>query len=152
MKKLIIFAMVIFFITVVLAQPIEEHSNITENGGVIIENGEAICVEKLKICVDLYEELLMDFKEGVNCGVAFGNLKYFNEVLTGERDSCREEIGELKSYKVGFFIMFVLFILLLIFYFRLNLKKGDDLNKKDFGVKNAGERRKDRKDTKKKNR
>jgi len=32
MKKLIIFAMVIFFITVVLAQPIEEDSNITENG------------------------------------------------------------------------------------------------------------------------
>jgi hypothetical protein len=84
--------------------------NLTTNENVII-NGtidkQANCSEELIKCIDTYNSLLEDFREGINCGTAFNLVKGMNEVLAEERDNCREEIGKLKVYRVGFYILLV---------------------------------------------
>ena len=84
--------------------------NLTTNETIIINetiDEQANCSEELIICLDIYNSLLEDFREGVNCGTAFNLVKGMNEVLAEERDSCREEIGELKVYRVGIYILLV---------------------------------------------
>ena len=84
--------------------------NLTTNETIIMNEtiGEqANCSEELVICLDIYNSLLEDFREGTNCGTAFNLVKGMNDVLAEERDNCREEIGELKVYRVMFYILFV---------------------------------------------
>ncbi len=88
--------------------------NLTTNETIIMNetiDKQANCSEELIICLDIYNDLLEDFREKVNCGEAFNLVKGFNEVLAEERDNCREEIGELKVYRVMFYILFVVLII-----------------------------------------
>jgi len=85
---------------------------------------EPICEEQLNIILEEYNSLLKDFWQGTNCdGISFGILKDANELLSKERDTCREEVGELKAYRIGFYSLFILLIILLILYFKVVLKK-----------------------------
>ena len=85
---------------------------------------EPVCEEQLNIVLEEYNSLLKDFRQGTNCdGVSFGILKDANELLSKERDTCREEVGELKAYRIGSYGLFVLLIILLILYFKVVLKK-----------------------------
>jgi len=85
---------------------------------------EPVCEEQLNIVLEEYNSLLKDFRQGTNCdGVSFGILKDTNELLGKERDTCREEVGELKAYRVGSYSLFILLIILLILYFKVVLKK-----------------------------
>lgn len=99
---------------------------------------EPVCEEQLNIVLEEYNNLLKDFRQGTNCGgISFWILKDANELLSEERDACREEVGELKAYRIGFYSLFILLIVLLIFYFRVVLKKRGNLNKTSLKVKNA---------------
>ena len=85
---------------------------------------EPVCEEQLNIVLEEYNSLLKDFRQGTNCGgISFGILKDANELLSKERDTCREEVGELKVYKMGSYGLFILLILLLMLYFKIVSKK-----------------------------
>ncbi len=89
--------------------------NLTTNETIIMNetiDKQANCSEELIICLDIYNSLVEDFRDGVNCGTAFNLVKGMNDVLAEERDGCREEIGELKVYRVVVYILLgVLFII-----------------------------------------
>ncbi len=111
---------------------------------------EPICEEQLNIVLEEYNSLLKDFRQGTNCGgISFGILKDANELLSKERDTCREEVGELKAYRIGFYSLFILLIILLIFYFRMVLKKENNLDKTGSEVKNARRKKQKTKQNKK---
>jgi len=96
------------------------------------------CSEKLDLCygqlqrvIDKYNSLLEDFRDGINCGTAAINLKYMNEYLSEERDNCREEIGKIKVYKTGFYIFFIILLMIAAgFLFKSIKKKNNLVNKK----------------------
>jgi len=80
---------------------------------------KANCSEQLQICLDGYNELFMDFQNGTNCGTAFILVKDLNKQLGEERDNCEEELEKKKEYKIGFYMLFVVLILIaiiLVFY------------------------------------
>ena len=82
--------------------------NLTTNETIVVngtENEEAICEDELEMLMDLHNRLVEDYQAGENCGMAFAMVKDMNEVLAEERDSCREEIGEVKVYRVGFYVL-----------------------------------------------
>ncbi len=93
-----------FLISLISAEDLTTNETIIMNETI---GEQANCSEELVLCLDIYNSLLEDFREGVNCGTAFNLVKGMNEVLAEERDSCREEIGELKVYRVGFYILLV---------------------------------------------
>ncbi|KKN48143.1 hypothetical protein LCGC14_0655870 [marine sediment metagenome] len=81
---------------------------------------KAICEEQLDIVLDEYNSLLKDFRQGTNCGgISFGIIKDMNELLSEERDTCREEVGELEVFKIGFYSILLLLAILLIIFFRV---------------------------------
>lgn len=85
---------------------------------------EPVCEEQLNIVLEEYNSLLKDFRQGTNCdGISFRILKDANELLSKERDACREEVGELKAYRIGFYSLFILLVVLLTLYFKIVLKK-----------------------------
>jgi len=77
----------------------------------------------LEICIDEYNDLLEEFRNGTNCGGAtFSLLKSMNEQLGEERDLCESELEEMGRYKIGFYsillILFITAIILVISYFK----------------------------------
>ncbi len=103
------------FIGIVSAENLTINKTIITNETV---KEEAVCEEQLGIILEEYNSLLKDYKDGSNCGMASTMIKGMNEVLAEERDSCREEIGETKVYRGGFFVLLgVLFITAIILLF-----------------------------------
>ena len=114
----IVSVFIIFFIICAVPIVLAENNSILEiNQNLTVENitidtEEPVCEEQLEICIGEYNSLLEDFREGINCGTAFNLVKGMNEVLSEERDNCREEIGQLKVYKIGFYLLFILVIII----------------------------------------
>ncbi len=100
--------------------------NLTTNETTIINetiDKQVNCSEELITCIDVYNALLEDFREGINCGTAFNLVKGMNEVLAEERDSCREEIGELKVYRIGIYILLGVLLIIGIVFIVIARKK-----------------------------
>jgi len=121
------------FLIVVLLLPMLVADNLTTN---TTEEKIANCSEQLEICIERHNSLLEDFKEGINCGTAFNLVKGMNEVLSEERDTCREEIGKIKVYKTGFYIFFIMLIMIAAGFLFQAIKKKNNLNKEG-KIKNA---------------
>ncbi len=90
------------FIGVVSAENLTINETITTNE---TEKEEAVCEEQLEIAIEEYNSLLKDFQKGINCGEVAVFNRGLNAMLAKERDSCREEIGKIKIYRVGFYIL-----------------------------------------------
>ena len=114
MKKIVIFMALILLSSFVVAD------NTTLN-----TTGEEVanCSEQIIRCIDEYNNLLKDFREGINCGTATLNLKYMNEYLIEERDNCREEVGKIKVYQTGIYIFFILLIMIAVGHLFQAIKK-----------------------------
>jgi len=97
-NKLLFGAVVILLITTVNAQ----------------NEAKANCSEQLQILLNEYNNLTEDYHSGTNCGT----IKYIladNNKLLGERlEECREDLGGLKSYRTGYFLLFVLLTIITI--------------------------------------
>jgi len=115
MKKIVLFMLVIVFFSLVMA----ENVTLTESNVSEVAN----CSEQLEICVEVYNNLLEDFSEGVNCGTATIQLKDANEYLAEERDTCLEELEWIKFYKVGFYIFFIMLIMIAVGFVFQAIKK-----------------------------
>lgn len=96
---------------IILFLPFIVANNETENISLISTQNTTVianCSEELESCVNEFNSMLIDYKAGNNCGNAFLTIKDFNQVLTDERNTCREEVGKIKVYKIGFFIILAL--------------------------------------------
>lgn len=81
-------------------------------------SGTAICSEQLQICVDEFNNLLSDFRNGTNCNSStFSQLKKMNAQLSNDRDSYKQQAEDLKVYKIPFFMVTGLLIIWIVFYF-----------------------------------
>lgn len=99
---------------------------------------KANCSEQLQICIDEYNSLLSDFRNGTNCGgTSFNLLKDMNQALGERLEEVEVEVKNLKNYKIGFFLTFVLFLILLIFCF-FGVFRNKKREKRKFGGGNAG--------------
>ncbi len=119
----------VFILVAILVLPIWIISaeNLTINETIITtetEKEEAICEEQLEIAIEEYNSLLEDFREGINCGEVAVFNRDLNAMLAEERDSCREEIGKIKVYRVGFFILFGVLIITGIIILFSGMRKG----------------------------
>ena len=99
---------IIFFINIIFAE------NLTIENDLINGSEVSICERQLNRTIEVYNSLLKDFRDGTNCGDAAVTLKYMNEILSEERNECREEIGELKVYKIGFYFLSILLVMIAI--------------------------------------
>lgn len=109
-NKTILYTMYAIIPFIVLGVILISAENLTINETTIVNEtiGEqANCSKELITCLDIYNSLVEDFREGTNCGTAFNLVKGMNEKLAEERDGCREEIGELKVYRVVVYILIV---------------------------------------------
>jgi len=118
----ILVAILFLFTGIISAENLTRNETIILNETVILDNGtvgeEAICDEQLQILLEEYSLLLEDYREGSNCGIAFSMVKDLNRILSEERDNCREEIGKIKVYRGGFYILLgVLGITAIIIFF-----------------------------------
>lgn len=93
------------------------------------ENETANCTHELILCVNEYNGLLSDFREGVNCGTAFQVLKDSDQLLrenfqnlTLEKAEIEEKVDKLSGYKFGFWMMTILVIISVIIIFYKNKK------------------------------
>lgn len=83
----------------------------------------AVCSEQLDICIEGYNNLLEDFRNDINCrGTAFDSVKKNNLILSIERDDYQKEAENLKNFRIGFYLILIIFIIFLIVYFREILK------------------------------
>ncbi len=114
----------IFVLLVMLVIPLLTISaeNLTTNETIVVnetEYEEPVCEERLELCLEdqkdikiLYNNLVKDFRDGVNCGTATTLIKGMNEVLAEERNACREEIGAINVYRVGFYILLGMLVII----------------------------------------
>ncbi len=89
-----------------------------------------ICEDELETCVNEYNNLLEDFKDGNNCKGLSQMLKSMNELLGEERDECLKEIGALEVYKIGFFSMGAFLLITALFLIYSSFKDGKRNTKK----------------------
>lgn len=128
-KKLFVESIFLFGI-IILSSFISANEDDLRND-IINVSEEQLCERQLNRTVELYNNLLVDFRDGINCGGAAISLKYMNELLSEERNECREEIGELRvyndelaTYKIGFYLLFfILVIIMVIKLYRIMRKK-----------------------------
>jgi hypothetical protein len=90
------------------------------------ENETANCTHELILCVEEYNGLLSDFREGVNCGTAFQVLKESDQLLRENFQNLTLEKVEiedkLSGYKFGFWMMAILVLISVIIIFYKNKK------------------------------
>ncbi len=86
----------------------------------------ANCSEQLEVVIELYNDLVYDFRNKTNCGgPALDMLRNMNDQLSEERDIlqeevdvCQEELIKLKVYKISFYIVsIILFIIAMVIIF-----------------------------------
>jgi len=102
MEKYFGIAVILIFSTFLITA--NETENVTEQN----------VTEQLEICVEEYNYLLNDFRNGTNCGTKLNFIQSLNEYLAEERDICREEIGAMSHYKFGFFFLLFAFVIIII--------------------------------------
>ena len=84
----------------------------------------AVCDEQLQICVDEFNSLLADFRNGSNCNSeTFNQLKKKNWELTQDREIYKEKAEKLEVYQNSFYALFALLIILIILFFVSNSSK-----------------------------
>lgn len=119
MKKFLILliSLLLLFVPLVFAE--DENLNKTAN-----------CTYELDLCVKEYNGLLMDFRNGTNCGTGFqlvvdlnNQLKENLKNVTSQKDELESDLKEFKSYKVLFWIMIVLVFIDTIIIFSKNKSK-----------------------------
>ena len=104
-------------LSLVIANNVTVNETIIDNEGVLGNitinetKEEPICEEQLELCIDEYNSILEDFRAGLHCGAIVPILKDLNKGLGKERDDCQEEIGRLKTYKLGFYALFVILVI-----------------------------------------
>lgn len=83
---------------------------------------EDICEEQLSSLLVKYNKLVELFHDGAHCSTITYMLKDFNKFLVEQRDNCtnelyqtKEEIGEIKAYRIGFYILLVLLFFVSLF-------------------------------------
>lgn len=84
----------------------------------------AVCDEQLKICIDQYNSLYYDLRNGTNCNSnTFNQLKEKNSQLSHDAQTYKEQADNLKGYKTAFYIISVLLVIwVIIFLVSINPK------------------------------
>ena len=95
-------------------------SSLNETAPLTTFNTTANCTEQLNLCIKTYNSLLNDYNDKSGCGTAFNLLKSNNKALGEERDELKKRVENLKQYKVAFYIVLILFIILIIMYFKVS--------------------------------
>lgn len=83
----------------------------------------AVCNEQLKICVDQYNSLYYDLRNGTNCdSELFNQLKKKNLQVSQDRDVYQEELDNIKVYKPAFYTVSALLVIWIILFVVISLK------------------------------
>lgn len=105
----------------------------------------AVCSEQLQICVDEFNSLLADFRNGTNCNSeTFNQLKRMNNDVSADREKLRKEVENLRTYKTSFYIVSILLVVWIIFVL---VTKYSSSKNKSRRLKNGRETGKERKET-----
>lgn len=80
----------------------------------VVATPEEQCYEQLQVILDEYNYLQQEYVSGSNCGQIKISLTEQNFYLAEERSKLNAEVINLKSYKVGFYLLFIILIILAI--------------------------------------
>lgn len=89
-----------------------------------LTNTEANCTEQLKDVIYLYNNLTEDYHAGANCGTVRYLLIDNNAKLSDGLKECNQELGENKMYKIGFYFLFGVMIIVAVYWIYLGHKGG----------------------------
>lgn len=90
------------------------------NGTCIVENYtkelKTNCSEQLTILLNTFNDLVEDYKNGTNCGTIKELLVDNNKKLSDNLKECKADVDKNKMYMVGFYFLFAVMIILIIYF------------------------------------
>lgn len=91
------------------------------NSNITIRNVTAVnkttnCSEQLHLLLNTYNDLVWDYKNGTNCGTIKELLTDNNKKLSDNLKVCNKDVDKYKIYMVGFYFLFAVMIILIIYF------------------------------------
>lgn len=77
---------------------------------------KANCSEQLTMLLNSYNDLIEDYKNGTNCGTIKELLLDNNKKLSDNLKECKSDVDKNKIYMVGFYFLFTVMIILIIYF------------------------------------
>lgn len=96
-----------------------ETCSITTNSSI---NKTANCSEQLTMLLNTYNDLVEDYKNGTNCGTIKELLVENNAKLSSNLKECKSDVDKNKIYMVGFYFLFAVMIILIIYFIYMSYK------------------------------
>lgn len=117
MSTLILLTFLVSFVQALPFIPVQQSP---ENNSTTV----AICDEQLTICMDNYNSLYYDFRNGTNCNSnTFNQLKKKNLQLSQDTEIYKAEADNLRVYKTSFYVITVLLVIWIIIFFVNTISK-----------------------------